>query len=303
MTKAFNNRLAAVGGTGNKSKHTQIQKPLYLDKIHLDNDEFTTHSGIKQISKEFVQSAMDLENFYQGGKKKLIVAFAYDLEVELKRLGQDQLISKISTFIMKLLKQARIKWSPIYLRRCLDNRYKEPINQANALARKQHPGLPEDSGRTVTQLEQDLKRTKGWGEEYAIKRSVQFVISFKSLKEAQKLRSGLIDLWKWNLNKDQKSGTLTLTLPTIITARPREQMADVEVDMIGLNNIIMKPKPKPKPKSKPKAIHDKELNNTLAAMAESISEVFKEKPHSDSDSDSDSGPQSTESKSESEQSS
>ena len=51
--------------------------------------------------------------------------------------------------LQKILKQVGIKWSPIYLRRCLDERYKDPVNRMNALVRKRYPGVPGDTGKSV----------------------------------------------------------------------------------------------------------------------------------------------------------
>jgi predicted site-specific integrase-resolvase len=87
----------------------------------------------------------------------MIREVAIRLEDELKKMGKTELISHISEELINILKRAGIKWSPIYLRRCLDEKYKNPVNRANALARKKYPGLPEDSGRTIDQLEAALQ--------------------------------------------------------------------------------------------------------------------------------------------------
>jgi hypothetical protein len=248
MTKAFHNKLA-----GTKTTTTQIKtktKPLLLDKIHLEDDEFITHSSIKQISKEFLQSARDLENFYQGGKKKLIVAFAYDLEVELKRLGEDRLVSKISSFIMKLLRQVGMKWSPIYLRRCLDNRYKEPVNQANALARKKNPGLPQDSDRTTQQLEAELNGQQQIGE-FSVSTTLNFSKDFDATTGESNIEKAWKKWWKELLGniirgsyRDKQLVRAIVSIPVIAKVNVKDRNVIVEIDSNALDNLPSKIKPK-----------------------------------------------------------
>ena len=130
LTKSILNRLARTG-INNQSAGQKL-----ISNLKLDEDEFTKHSSVRQLTLEFLQSATDFEYFYQGGKKKLVVEFAAALEEDLKRNGQDELVCEISSFIIKLVEQAELGWSDDYLRRVLDDKYKDPISQASALKRK-----------------------------------------------------------------------------------------------------------------------------------------------------------------------
>jgi hypothetical protein len=257
MQKTFYNHIEAR----NKGKAIELQvkrKPLLLDKVHIKENEFTVHSGIKKIAAEFLQSASDLETMYQGGKKKLIIAFAYDLEMELKRLGEDHLVSRISTFIMGLLKNAGLRWSPMYLRRCLDNRYKEPINRLNALARsKQNPGMVSDSGRSQEQLEADLSQ-KAIGE-YVVKKDFRLVKSFKTSKEFKPfMRKFFSSVFSYKPDKD--AANLILTLPAIIKVNVKERDAILEADIDALNQRL---ESQSQPKPKPRLIEEDEVKNII----------------------------------------
>ena len=138
LTKRDLNRLAQTG----INNQTAGQK--LIANLKLKKDEFTTHASVRQLTLEFLQSATDFEQFYQGGKKKLVIEFASALEEDLKRNGNDGLVCEISSFIIKLIEQAELGWSDDYLRRVLDDKYKDPISQVNALKRKRkQKSLPE----------------------------------------------------------------------------------------------------------------------------------------------------------------
>ena len=160
--KSFHNAINDTPAAPIKKKQQQQQKQQtqILERIHLEQDEFTGQKTIKHLLIDFVQDAQALETHYKAHKKQMIRTVALKIEDELKRIGKPKLICHISEELMKILKQVGIKWSPIYLRRCLDERYKDPVNRMNALARKRYPGVPEDTGKSVEELEKSLNRMK-----------------------------------------------------------------------------------------------------------------------------------------------
>ena len=221
----------------NKRKQKQIQ---ILDRVELEKDEFTEHKTIKHALIDFVVEAERLQTYYRAQMKEMIRTVALKIESELIRLGKSDLISHISEELIRIIKHVGLRWNAIYLRRCLDERFKNPVNRANALARKKYPGLPEDSGRDVKQLEAALQhdnKAKGWGEEYVVKQNLQLVKSFKSNEEGRAFTTGFQRLWKWEIDEKQRSGTIILTIPVNIRARPKEQDATVEMDMEAFNRI------------------------------------------------------------------
>ena len=151
--KAFNNVIDDARDN-NKRKQKQIQ---ILDQVQLEKDEFTEHKTIKHALIDFVVEAERLQTYYRAQMKEMIRTVALKIESELIRLGKSDLISHISEELIRIIKQVGLRWNAIYLRRCLDERFKNPINRANALARERHPGVPEDSGRNVEELQTALE--------------------------------------------------------------------------------------------------------------------------------------------------
>ena len=180
---------------------------------------------------DFVVEALELETHYQAHQKKMIRTVALRLEDELKKIGKPELVCRISEELIKILKQVGLKWNPIYLRRCLDERYKDPTNRANALARKTYPGVPEDSGRTVEELqaalkaEQERNRTRSVLGEYVVKSDLKLMKSFKSLKAFEVFRKNQFPrLCSFDMN----NLSLTITLPAIVRVNAKEQDARIE---------------------------------------------------------------------------
>ena len=190
VMKAFNNVMDDARGnntsSGNSSKRKQKQIQI-LDRVELEKDEFTEHKTIKHALIDFVVEAERLQTYYRAQMKEMIRTVALKIESELIRLGKSDLISHISEELIRIIKHVGLRWNAIYLRRCLDERFKNPVNRANALARERHPGVPEDSGRTVEELQATLQaeqnKNKSVQGEYVVKSDLKLARSFKSRKE------------------------------------------------------------------------------------------------------------------------
>jgi hypothetical protein len=141
----------------------QLLEPQYdQGKGNEDLTQVTEEKEVKTILNKLVQSAAKLHVEYVGAKKNLIVSAAYHLEEYFKKTNRTQYICRISEIITHVLK-TRVKRfvSDIYMRRTLDERFKNPDKRSNALQRvkSQTPGLPKDSGRTMEEIEASLQRT------------------------------------------------------------------------------------------------------------------------------------------------
>jgi hypothetical protein len=253
LTSSFLNRLAGVKTT----KRSEGQK--LIANLKLEEDEFTRHASTRQLTLEFLQSAVDFEYFYQGGKQKLVTEFASALEEDLKRRGEDELISKISSFIIKLIRQAGLKWSPIYLRRVLDDKYKDSISQANALKRKSKQ--PQLESKTVPEETRP----------YEVNTEIEAVIAYDSddalledLLDTNKPKYARTMTIQANVNNYNRKSALEINLPVIIKVNPREHNATCELDKVALearNRLELQEEEerkrkqeqsKPEPKSKEK---------------------------------------------------
>ena len=146
---------ARNGKDSHKAEQEQIQR---LKKVHIEKDDYTQHPVIENALVTFLVEARQLEDHYQGHRKRMIQTVALAVADELTRIGKPELICGISQLLIKDLKKHGIKWNAIYLRRVLDERYKDPTNRLNALARQRHFGVPEDKGKTVEELEDSLNR-------------------------------------------------------------------------------------------------------------------------------------------------
>ena len=213
-------------------EHQQIQR---LKKVHLERDEFTEHKVIENALVSFVVEARQLEDHYQGHRKRMIQTVALALADELDSIGKSELICHISEELMKVLKQTGIKWNAIYLRRCLEERYKDPANRLNALARQRHPGVPQDTGLTAEQLqEQRLNRKpSGWGQEYKVRTNAEYTEEIHSRKEYDELSALLRSIVQGEVlpNRNTKYDVLMrIKIPLKVTCRPAEQGVIVELD-------------------------------------------------------------------------
>lgn len=229
IMKAFNKVTEDAKGNIKRKQQQQIQ---ILEKVHLEQDEFTEYKEIKHALIDFVVEAQSLETSYQAHRKQMIRTVALKLEDELNRINKPQLVCRISEELINILRQVGIKWNPIYLRRCLDDHYKNPINRANALARQRHPGVPQETGKTVKELEAGLNSKKGWGKEFIVRCNLQYDTKLDSEEKSK----ALVDLAKsfFRLDKGHKSGgsdaTMILRIPLIVKVRPIDQNATVELD-------------------------------------------------------------------------
>jgi hypothetical protein len=230
----------------NRQKQIQI-----LERVPLQPDEFTKHKELKHALIDFIDKARDLEESYRAHRKQMIQEIGLRLEDELKRLGKPELISHISEELINILRQARIKWNAIYLRRCLPERYKNPVKSKNALARE-YPGVPEDSGRTIEQLEAALEAERKKTAtatavatigEYVVKSDLKFIRDFGSQKEVNTfITKELIDTIAFSVVKDDSGRTtharLTMTYPVIIKVNVKERDATIEMDMDAYSKLV-----------------------------------------------------------------
>jgi hypothetical protein len=181
----------------------------------------------------------------------MVQTVALKLEDELNSMGKPELVCHISEELIKIVKQVGIRWNPIYLRRCLDERYKNPVNRLNALARKRYPGVPQDTGKTAEELEASLNRKAPAGE-YTVKCNMTI--------EGNKPVS--------TLAVEHEDGKIHAFIPVIVRVNAAQQNAVVELDKEKYDAFIarysesdrvkLKPKSKSKAKSKNKK-HIEEL--------------------------------------------
>jgi hypothetical protein len=227
-------------------KHQEQQQIQRLKKVHLEKDEFTENKTIENALVTFAVEARQLEDHYQGHRKRMIQTVALALEDELNRIGKPELVCHISEELTKILKQTGVRWNAIYLRRCLDERYKDPTNRMNALARKQHPGVPQDTGLTAEQLQEQLNRkpSPGWGQEYTVKTTTEYA---KVLSKHAFSKAGGLALAKEGIlvieAVDEKTLKLIVRLPIIARVRPAEQDVILEIDNDTLEENKVKNKP------------------------------------------------------------
>ena len=222
-----------INNGGAKRQQQQVQ--LLEKDIHLEQDMFTEHNSIKQMFKVWVLKALALETHYQANRKNMVRTLAVETENELRRLGKEELVSHISEAIISLVKQANIRWSPIYIRRCLDEHYKNPSQRANALARQRHPGVPQDTGKTAEELEESLNRKSksGWGQEYKVPTNAEYTEEIHSRKEYDKLTMLLRSLIQGEALPNRKTKydvLMHVKIPLQVICRPAEQDAIVELD-------------------------------------------------------------------------
>lgn len=234
IMKAFNRVTEdAKGNIKRKQQQQQKQQQIQiLEKVHLEQDEFTEHKEVKHALIDFVVEAQSLETSYQAHRKQMIRTIALKLEDELRRIGKLELVCRISVELINILKQVGIRWNPIYLRRCLDERYKDPTNRANALARKKHPGVPQDTGKTEEELEASLNRKPGWGQEYVVKTVAEYSKEFSKRsfnKESSQtlLAEGILSMIP---TEDGKKVRVVIKIPVVARVRPVEQIVILETD-------------------------------------------------------------------------
>ena len=226
VLKALDRVMDEARGNGTKQ-----EQPTRLKKVHLEQDEFTEHKTIEGILVDFIQEARHLEDHYQGHRKRMIQTVALAIADELTKIGKTDLISQISTVLLKHLKYCGIKWNAIYLRRVLDERYKDPKNRLNALARQAHPGVPQDTDKTAEQLEAELNRKPR-----AVKKSINYVKRVKFINDAWAWRSGFYTEEQITRAKTK----VTLDIPVIVTWTDMGNDAIVTIDEERLNAQIKK---------------------------------------------------------------
>ena len=146
----------------NSSGTVQLLEPQYdQGKGNEDLTQITEEKEVKSILNKLVQRAAKIHVEYVGAKKNLIVSTAYHLEEYFKKTNRTQYVCRISELITHILK-TRVKRfiSDVYMRRTLDERFKNPDKRSNVLQRvkSQTPGLPKDSGRTNEEILKELER-------------------------------------------------------------------------------------------------------------------------------------------------
>lgn len=230
ILKSFDRVMEDAKGNGSKRQQEQDQIQR-LKKVHLEKDEFTQHEVIENALVSFVVEARQLEDHYQGHRKRMIQTAALALADELTKIGKPELICHISEELMKVLKQVGIKWNTIYLRRVLDERYKNPTNRLNALARHRHPGVPQDTGKTPEELEASLNRKSPAGQ-FTVRTELKYV-------GRNPVRT-FITLAK---RETQSSPRLYASrIPVIVKVNAATSEAIVEVDKEDYNEIISEKK-------------------------------------------------------------
>ena len=192
----------------------------------------------------FVWEARERERDYQAHKSQMIKTVALAMEDELKNMGKPELICHICEELMNVLKQARVNWSIKYLRKCLDERYKNPTNRANALLRHKRdgpPGTPPDTGLTAEQLQEVLnRRPEGWGKEYVVATTLTYTQEIHSRKEYQELShmfNAMMSASAPSVRKTKYDVIMHMRVPLKVTCRPSEQDVVVELNIDELNRI------------------------------------------------------------------
>lgn len=228
LVKAYNKSITA--------KQSQIT--VHRQKIViLKDDEFTEHPTIKNLLMDFAWNARERERDYQAHKSQMIKAVALAMEDELKNMGKPELVCHICEELMNVLKQARVNWSIKYLRKCLEERYKDPAHRQSALLRHKRegpPGTPPDTGMTTEELEKSLNRESkpGWGQGYTVKTTAEYS---KVLSKRVFAKEGGLALAKEGIliieSVDAKTMKLTIRLPVVARVRPAEQDVTLEADI------------------------------------------------------------------------
>ena len=223
IMKAYNT-VVHGNGDGNTTKQKQVPR---LEKIHLEVDEFTEHNAIKVVLQQFIEKAQAHHNQYQIRRSIMIQEVAANIEKELIRVGKPQLICYISQELYKILKWCKIPWNRSDIIRALPQRYKDPTNRANALARQRYPGVPEDTGKMAEELEKQLNRKAPVGQ-YIVKCNLEYIgkhglATLVTTKETKPLYKSVV--------------------PVIIRVNAAEQTATVEVDKETYNDMLINKSP------------------------------------------------------------
>jgi hypothetical protein len=246
IRKAFNGWMKEAEGEVNVGKGLK-QNVRIIEKVPLEQDEFTEHKELKSILAKFVIQAHDAQSHYQTKIKQMVREVALSLEEKLIEMGKPEFICHISEELVSILKQHKIKWNAIYIRRCLEEKYKDPTYRLAALARhernkKENAGVPSDTGRTVEELEEALRREQIG--EFVVGTTFKFAKSFvRSKKSETKFRKEvshwLIEtqqkLIDGTTNEREQTATYFISLPVIVKVNVKERDAIVEMDIDAWN--------------------------------------------------------------------
>lgn len=225
-------------------------------QLELRNDEFTANDTIKNSFTEWLVEAKSFQNnvqeYVQVNIKQMVRELANKTEEELYRIGKADLISHISEEIVYLIKEGGLRWSSVYIRRCLDERFKSQYRRENALQRiAKKKGIPQDTDKTVSELEESLNRkpaASGWGTEYVVKQTLE-------CKDKEELKAffNVLGHYTQLVKAGGLNSNIDVKIPVIITAMPNKQDVIIKIDIEECKKLIL-PKPKPKvKKAKPQS--------------------------------------------------
>ena len=213
-----------ASGSGSSSRKKQQQQQIQVQHAKgiaiLKEDDFTVHKPIESILKTFALEAKEAYAGFDTSMKGLVLTYGRKIEEQLKEMGKPELISGICNELLDVLKQARVKWSEKYLRKCLPDRYKDPIKRSNALLRKREgpAGTPPDTGLSVDELEARLNR-----QETARRAFGEYTLKHNMISKGKKPFKPLI-------TQVTGDGVYTSILPIVIRVNAAEQTARAWVD-------------------------------------------------------------------------
>jgi hypothetical protein len=187
----------------------QKEKSKLVKTIHIQTDEFVEHKPLEEILVEFANQAVSLEQQYRIHKKQMIRDVAQRLEEELNAMGKSELICRISTELISILKQIGVGWSPKYIRKCLDKKYKDPTNQANALARERH-----SANKEQLQQQQQINNSVQQMEDY----TVNYELEMRDT-----------EVW-WDMHWNEEQEAWLYAVRFKIHVKPSQRSAVLEID-------------------------------------------------------------------------
>ena len=219
---------ASNSGSSSRKKQQQIQMQHAKGIAILKEDDFTVHKPIESILKTFALEAKEAYAGFDTSMKGLVLTYGRKIEEQLKEMGKPELISGICNELLDVLKQARVKWSEKYLRKCLPHRYKDPTKRSNALQRKREgpAGTPPDTGLSADELEARLNR-----QETARRAFGEYTLKHNMISKGKKPFKPLIT----HVSED---GVYTSILPVVIKVNAAEQAAHAWVDEEEYDKIV-----------------------------------------------------------------
>ena len=220
---------SAVAILRRRRQQQQIQMQRIKGIAILKKDEFTEHKLIENILQDFALDAREAHAHFDTSMRALALTYALKIEEKLKEMGKPELISGICNELLDVLKQARVKWSEKYLRKCLPERYKDPTKRFAALQRKREgpAGMPPDSDLSEEELEARLTP----GQEAARRVFGEYTLKHSMISKGKKPFKPIIT----HVTGD---GIYTSILPIVIKVNAAEQTARAWVDEDEYDKIV-----------------------------------------------------------------